>query len=236
MNTKLILKNLNLLFVDDNHHINTEIESIFSPMFKNITLAKNSNEALAFFKQKPIDIVITDIEMPGDNGFLLIEAIRKSDPEIPIIILSAHSSKQHLMRAVNLCIDGYITKPLSFKKFDTVLDRAAKRLEHKVSSYKLNEQVVYHPMQKMLYVDYQEVSLGQKECMLLELLINNNHRIVGKLEIAKTIWGNSDMTESALKNLISELRRKLKYNLIKNQPSRGWILITQNFENFSSEA
>ncbi len=229
MNTKLILKNLNLLFVDDNDHISDEIDSIFSLTFKSITHAENYNEALAFFKQKPIDIVITDIEMPDEDGFSLIESIRQLDPEIPVIILSAYSQNRYLMRAANLCIDGYITKPLSFKKFDAALDRTAKRLEYKVSSYNLNEHVAYHPLHKILYVDNQEVSLGQKECMLLELLLNNNHRIVGKSEISKTIWANGDMTEPALKNLISELRKKLKYDLIKNQPSRGWILNTQDF-------
>jgi DNA-binding response OmpR family regulator len=230
MNTKLILKNLNLLFVDDDHHISAAIDSIFSLMFKSITLAENSKTALDFFNQKSIDIVITDIEMPEADGFSLIESIRQLDPEIPIIILSAYSSTHYLMHAANLRIDGYITKPLSFNKLDSVLDRVAKRLEHKVSYYNLNNQVVYHPLHKMLFVDNQEVSLGQKECMLLELLLTNNHRIVGKPEIAATIWANTDMTESALKNLISELRKKLKYDLIKNQPSRGWILNYQHLE------
>jgi YesN/AraC family two-component response regulator len=72
MNTKLILKNLNLLFVDDDHRISAEIYSIFSSMFKSITLAESSNKAFAFFREKPVDIIITDIEMPGDDGFSLI--------------------------------------------------------------------------------------------------------------------------------------------------------------------
>jgi two-component system, OmpR family, response regulator VanR len=224
MNTKLILKNLNLLFVDDDHRISAEIYSIFSSMFKSITLAESSNKAFAFFREKPVDIIITDIEMPGDDGFSLIESIRQIDTEIPIIILSAYNKNHYLMRAANLRIDGYITKPLSFKKLNIALDRAAKRLEHKVRPVKLCQQVTYHPLQKMLHVDNNEVSLGQKECLLLELLLNKNHRIVGKSELFEAIWADGDMTESALKNLISELRKKLKYDLIKNQPSRGWIL------------
>ncbi len=224
MNTRLILKNLNLLFVDDNHRICAEIYSIFSSVFKSITLAESTCAALAFFKEKPIDIVITDIEMPGEDGFSLIDSLRQLDPEIPVIILSAYSQNHYLMRAANLRIDGYITKPLSFKKLDKALARAARRLEHKVRPVKLCEQVTYHPLQKMLHVDNREVSLGQKECLLLELLLNKNNRIVGKSELFEAIWADGDMTESALKNLISELRKKLKYDLIKNQPSRGWIL------------
>jgi two-component system, OmpR family, response regulator VanR len=228
MNAKLILKNLNLLFVDDNPRISAEIYSIFSSIFNNITLAHNACTALSIFQEKPIDLIITDIEMPGEDGLTLIEKIRDADQEVPIIILSAHSDHQYLMRAANLRIDGYITKPISFHKLNTALAKTVQRLEHKVSAIKLSPQIVYHPLLKVLYVDGQEVSLGTKECLLLELLLYKHHRVVGRTEIADIVWPDHDMTESALKNLISELRKKLKYDLIKNQPSRGWILNTQD--------
>ena len=228
MQTKLILKHLDLLLVDDNQRIHAEIYSLFSSIFKTITLAHDAKTALKHYKNKNIDIVITDIEMPDINGLTFIEEIRSTNQNIPIVILSAHTDTDYLLRAANLQIDGYITKPINFKKFESTLARAVLRLEHRIKPANISSAITYHPLLKTLQVDDKETSLGNKECLLLELLIHNNHKVVSKNKIQDTVWPDEIMTESALKNLLGELRKKLKYNVIKNQPARGWILNTEN--------
>ena len=228
MKTKLILKQLNLLFIDDSYNIGAEIYPIFSPMFNSVTLAHDAESALSHFKNKNINIIISDIEMPGENGLSLIEKIRSTDPYIPIVMLSAHTNSDYLMQAANLQIDGYITKPISYKKLNIALDRAVLRLENRIDTITITEDISYHPLLKTLTVDQQEVSLGNKEQLLLELLISKSHKVVNKQEIKDTVWTEDSMSESALKNLLGELRNKLKYDVIKNKPARGWILNTIN--------
>ena len=224
MHTSLILKNLNLLFVDDNNHISAEIYALFSTIFKTISLAHDAASAIKICEAQNIDIIITDIEMPGMDGLGFVEHIRQTNTSIPIIILSAHTDNDYLFRAANLQIDGYMTKPLNFKKLEHTLAKSAERLEHLVTSINILDNITYHPLNKILEVDDKEVSLGNKECLLLELLLHKQHRIVSKLEIQESVWPNDLMSESALKNLLGELRKKLKYDIIKNQPARGWIL------------
>ena len=224
MHTSLILKNLNLLFVDDNHRISAEIYSLFSTIFKTITLAQDAETAIKNYKEKTIDIIITDIEMPGMDGLSFIEHIRLTNTSIPIIVLSAYTDNEYLFRAANLQIDGYITKPLNFKKLESTLARSAARLEYLVKSISITNKITYHPLMKTLEVNNEEISLGTKECSLLELLLKNNHRIISKQEISETVWPDDMMSESALKNLLGELRKKLKHDIIKNQPARGWTL------------
>jgi DNA-binding winged helix-turn-helix (wHTH) protein len=88
----------------------------------------------------------------------------------------------------------------------------------------INDDVFYHLVHKKLIVKGKEISLGTKESLLLELLMFGKNCIVSKAEIAKIVWRNQRMTESALKNLLSQLRRKLQCNVIKNQSSRGWYI------------
>ena len=228
MNTKHILKHLNLLLVDDNQRIHAEIYKLFSAIFKSITLAHNVETAMQQYDEQEIDIIITDIEMPGIDGLTFIETIRSSNQNIPIVILSAHTDNKYLFRAANLQIDGYMTKPLNFKKLETTLARAVLRLEHRIQPICISSKIIYHPLLKTLQVDDAEVSLGNKECLLFELLLHKKHRIVSKQEIQEAVWPDEIMSESALKNLISELRKKLNYNVIKNQPARGWILNTDD--------
>ena len=143
---------------------------------------------------------------------------------MPIIILSAHADNEYLLRAANLQIDGYIIKPLNFTKLESALARAISRLEHCINPVNISDKIIYQPLLKMLQVDDEEVSLGNKECRLLELLLEKKHRVVNKQENHEAVWPDEIMSESALKNLLSELRKKLKYDVIENRPARGWIL------------
>ncbi|MEN8169255.1 MAG: response regulator transcription factor [Pseudomonadota bacterium] len=227
MHTNLILKHLNLLVVDDNQRVHSEMHTLFSTVFKSISLAHDVDTALHLFDANPIDIIITDIEMPGHDGLCFIESIRLSDVNIPIIILSAHTDTKYLLRAANQQVDGYIIKPLSFKKLEPSLTRAVARLEHRINAIDISNHITYHPLYKTLHVDNQQISLGNKECQLLELLLTKRHRVVGKSEIHSAVWPDEEISESALKNLLSELRKKLKYDVIHNQPARGWTLRTR---------
>lgn len=227
MHQNQILKHLNLLLVDDNYQSHAELYSLFSPIFKSITLAQDAEMALALYEQSPIDIIISDIKMPGRDGLYFIEQIRKTNTLIPIIVLSAHTDSDYLFRAANLQVDGYITKPLNYKKLECALDRAVSRLEHRIEPIQVSDTITYHPLLKTLHVDSEEVSLGNKECLLLELLLYNTHRVVSKQDIHDAVWPEEIVSESALKNLLGELRKKLKYDVIKNRHGMGWTLASE---------
>lgn len=218
------LQHLNLLLIDDSHQSNAELYSVFSSIFKTITFAHDAANALDAYAQGTIDIIISDIQLPDIDGLTIIEEIRTSNARIPIIILSAYTNKEYLLRAANLQIDGYVTKPLNFKKLESALERAVARLEHRIQPIQIAASVTYHPLQKVLEVDGEEVSLGNKECLLLELLVHTNRRVVSKEAIHEAVWPDEIVSESALKNLLGELRKKLKYDLIKNRHGLGWYL------------
>lgn len=222
-----ILKHLNLLLVDDSHHIHAELYSLFSPIFKSITLAQNAEMAMDHYERTAIDIIISDIKMPGTDGLSLIEKIRETDKLIPIIVLSAHADSKYLLKAANLQVDGYIIKPLNFKKLDSALVRAVSRLEHRVEPIQISDPIIYHPLLKTLHVNGDEVSLGSKECVLLELFLFNRHKVIRKQDIHDAVWPDEIVTESALKNLLSELRKKLQHDVIKNRHGLGWILSSE---------
>lgn len=228
MDTKQILRHLNLLLLDDSRHNAAEIYSIFSNIFNSITLAHDVESAIRLLATNPIDIIITDIRMPGVDGLSFADDVRSTNTTIPIIILSAHTDKEYLLRAANLQIDGYITKPLNFSKLNSALARAVTRLTHRVQAIDISDTITFHPLLKTLYVDGEEVSLGNKEYLLLHLLVGNMHRVINKQEIHATVWPDEVVSESALKNLMGELRKKLKYNVILNRHGQGWILTQEN--------
>lgn len=224
MQSHIVLQSLNLLFIDNDTHVTKNAYSLFSPMFKSVTLAHDAGSAMHAFTASKIDIIITDIELTGEDGLTFVEKIREKDHDIPIIVLSAFSDREQLLRAVNLRIDGYLIKPLSFKKLNPALQRITQRLQHKLSIYQISEHIRYCFLTCSLIIDGELTSLGKKERLLLELLLQNANRVVTRDSIADSVWPHTNMTDSALKNLLSELRKKIKYDIIKNIPSQGWVL------------
>ncbi|MEI7839813.1 MAG: response regulator [Methylococcaceae bacterium] len=228
------LKKLNLLLVDDNIEAAALLHQQLSKHFNTVHIAHSVYYALQLYREQNIDLIITETKMRHNNGLSLIERIRKDDSKIAVIILTALNDMDYLFRAANLQVEAYMMKPLNFEKLNIALQRISKRLnvaaqpvknEKKESVfYAISDDVFYHLIHKKLIVKGKEVSLGRKESLLLELLMFSKNCIVSKAEMAKVVWRNQRMTESALKNLLVQLRRKLQYNIIKNQSSRGWYI------------
>jgi two-component system response regulator VanR len=225
-NHEFKLKKLTLLLIESDIQVREYIYQSLSTLFKSIKLAHTIEKGLELFREGGIDIIITDIKMPGSNlsDFSLIEKIRYEEIFIPIIVLTELVDSFNLLRAANLQINGYITKPVNIYKLNQSLESISKHLNNNMEPIQFTRNVTYLPMHQTLMVDNIETSLGKKECKLLELLIFNKNTITTKDEIIYTIWPNQDVTDSAVKNLLNELRRKLTSNLIKNQPSRGWYI------------
>lgn len=219
-------KHLHLLFVDDHIPAAAEAYSLFSPLFKAVTLAHSFSAAESIIQDNQIDFLIVDIELPDGNGLSLIESIRSYDDDLPIIVLSAHSHNEYLHRAANLRIDGYLTKPLNANKLNDAFNKVKHRIKSPEEYYSLdnNNKVFLSSDKACLIVDEEHISLGKKEAALLMLLISNKEQLVSKQVISNHVWPNEDMTEPALKNLLSSIRKKLKYDLITTIPNQGWML------------
>ncbi len=128
-NRKDRFKAYDILYVEDTREISEEVAFFLEPRVKKLYTAYDGEEGVASFEQHRPDIIITDIQMPKMNGIKMIEAIRLIDPEVPIIITTAFNETDYLLQAVNLGVDGYLMKPLSFKELMNRLEKIVEPLE-----------------------------------------------------------------------------------------------------------
>lgn len=223
------LKPLSILFIEDDEKIRDNVVVSLEMMFSSVYIAKDGFEAYNQYKNKNPDIILTDLAMEHYDGFSLIEKIREENLAIPIIILSAHSSKEFLIKAANLQIDGYIIKPVSLEKLLDKFSVAIKKLETNFvqnSKVQITNELSYDFNSNELFKNKELVKLGKKENQLLSLLTKNIGKTVTKEYIELTIW-QGEATEAAFKNLISSLRKKIGKDLIKNIHGFGWKLDCQ---------
>ncbi len=122
------LKKLSILFCEDDCLTQETIKLFFEDEVANFYQAYNGEEAWELFNSYPIDVVITDINMPHLNGISLVKLIRSKEPNIPIIMLSAYDDKEILLEAIELGVKTFIPKPIDFEKLLIKLEEISKEL------------------------------------------------------------------------------------------------------------
>lgn len=117
------LKKISVLYVEDDDLIRKQTIDLFEKIFKKVFSATDGEEGLEIFKKNipQIDIVITDINMPNKDGLSMIKDINNLNTNIPIIITTAHNDSEHLMDAIELNVDKYISKPVQVRELTVAI-------------------------------------------------------------------------------------------------------------------
>ncbi len=123
-----LLKRLSVLLVEDDPSIRKFLEPILRRRVKTLYVAFDGEEGLRSFKSHNPDIVITDIRMPKMDGIKMAEEIKKINPNTPIIILTAHSESDYLIKAIEIGIDKYLLKPIDIQDLLKALIQISSRL------------------------------------------------------------------------------------------------------------
>jgi excisionase family DNA binding protein len=114
-----------VLVVDDEAGIRELLSKTLALAEYDVDLASGGAEALERLHRAHYDLVITDLKMPGVDGMTVIRDARRFLPQLPIIIITGYSTEASAIEAINLGVNGYLTKPFRVPK---VLSTAAKAL------------------------------------------------------------------------------------------------------------
>ncbi len=215
--------NLTLLYVEDDEITRQNAVEYLNTFYKEVLQARDGQEALEIYKEKKPDIIITDIEMPRLNGLEMAKQIRKGDKTTPIVIATAFTDTSYLLKAVELQLIKYITKPITSKKLKEALNLVLEHM-HLNRIIVIDKECYYDKLNKTLIVDTLLVKLTNKEIQLLDLLAKNYHRMVSYEEIENTVWYDDVMSKDSLRALIRTLRIKLQGDYIENISGFGYRL------------
>lgn len=223
-----VLKNLSILYIEDEEEIRENIKKTLLLLCGKVhttSCIKDSREILSNHK---IDIIISDINLPDQNGLSFAKEIREIDKIIPIILLTAHTDKEFLLQAARLKLIDYLTKPIDFKTLNIALQKSAQDILYN-SRYIINfeNNIQYNVQYRELFnlKTQKEISLTAKEIKLLDYLIKNSNRVISHEELKANIWEDDFQgTDSALKNILNKLRKKIGKDNILNISGVGFRL------------
>lgn len=113
---------LRILVVDDEPQIRTTLELMLQHFGHRVELAEDGQHALALLSQEP-DLVLCDVNMPGTNGFAVLEALRKHPrlQETPFIFLTGMDDRRSMRQGMALGADDYLTKPFTIDELSSAI-------------------------------------------------------------------------------------------------------------------
>ncbi|MDD2291567.1 MAG: diguanylate cyclase [Aliarcobacter sp.] len=111
---KEILKTISVLYVEDENDVREFTSKLLGSLLKNVYVAQDGLEGLKIFEEHKddIDLIVSDINMPKMDGLSMCEAIKKINPEIPLVITSAHNDTNFLKRSIEIGVTTYAMKPI----------------------------------------------------------------------------------------------------------------------------
>lgn len=120
-------KEIKIMIADDHAIIREGIKNLleFDGKIKVVEQASNGEECLEILKEKDVDILLLDVNMPKKNGLEVLETLRNKGSNIKIIILTVHNEIEYLERAMDLGVDGYILKDSSSAELINAIEKVS---------------------------------------------------------------------------------------------------------------
>ncbi len=116
-----------VLVVDDEEAQRKVLTGFLRKRGYEVEAAANVDEALRIAAARPVDLVLTDLRMPGRTGLELLEELRKANPELPAIVMTAFGTVQSAVEAMKRGAADYLTKPIDLEELEVLVARTLER-------------------------------------------------------------------------------------------------------------
>ncbi len=224
------INDISILIAEDEKQLLSSMVEYLELFFEKVYTAEDGLSAYRLYEEKEPDIIIADIHMPNLDGLSMIEKIRKKDSLTKIIITSAHSDKEKLMKAIELHLVKYLVKPVQSDKLKALLLSLVDELRQKRNHVYLKESFYWDKTKKKLFEAHNEIILKPKEQKVLALLCAHANQSISSIDIYNVLYADQperDFSTNAITSLMKRIRQKLPKETIKSAYGVGYILNTK---------
>ncbi|WP_026011035.1 response regulator transcription factor [Paenibacillus sp. OSY-SE] len=217
------MMNYQILVIEDDQEIQELIKQFLMTQQYSVEVASDGIEGMKQFNKQSFDLILLDVMLPNLNGFEIAKMIRNQS-NVPIILLTALEEEQDQLKGFDLGIDDYITKPFSFH----VLIRRVEAVLRRSNDQSTDNCLVFKEVQLdcdayKVYVNEVEIPLTTKEFEIVQLLLQNEKKVLTRESIVEKIWGFDYYGETrVIDTHIKNIRKKLDIPYIKTVKGIGY--------------
>lgn len=219
---------MKILIVEDEKKIASFIAKGLREEQYAVDVAYDANTALTDIAAYEYDLIITDIMMPGMNGFEFIKKLRDTQNKTPILILTAKDRLDDKIFGLDSGADDYLTKPFAFAELLARIRALQRRPSNLLEKLEIADLILEPPTHSVTRSG-QKIELTSKEYSLLEFLLRNKERVITRTSIIEHVWDmHFDSDTNLVDVFISYLRKKIetgfRSQLIHSVRGVGYIL------------
>ena len=205
------MSSFSLLLVEDEPNLGQTLRDYLRSKKFNVELATTCAEAREKFREISPAIAILDIGLPDGDGLSLAKEFRALRKDCVLLFCTALNDPALRVEGLELGAEDYVTKPFELKELTLRLDRILKSRQvslHNPDEYRFGNLIFWPKRFELQDASGATSPLGQKECAILELLIERKNEVVARDVMIETIWGeNSFPTNRTIDNYIVKLRK-----------------------------
>jgi len=198
-----------ILLVEDDPNIGTLVKTYLERDGYAAIWVRSGEDALAELPRHPIRLVVLDIGLPGIDG---LEVCRRIAGRVPVVMLTARDEVADRVAGLELGADDYVSKPFSPRELTARIKAVLRRGGQGAAAGDVLSlgPVTVSAAAREVYVDGAEIELTQREFELLEYLVRNVGRVVGRDELLEAVWGFVSPGQTRTVEVhVAQLRRKL---------------------------
>ncbi|MFK7934212.1 MAG: response regulator transcription factor, partial [Saprospiraceae bacterium] len=183
---------MRILLVEDEENIRDVVKLNLEMEDYEVVTAADGRTALKHFKEQHFDLLILDVMLPEVDGFQIVEQVRLTNMDVPVIFLTAKDSAGDRITGLKKGADDYLTKPFNLEELllrvNNLIKRTSKSPENTPEIYEFGRN-------KVNFITYEatgnpgEFTLTKKEAMLLKLLVDRKDEVVSRQQILQSVWG-----------------------------------------------
>ncbi len=232
-----MLNTQKICIVDDEPKILRFIAANLKSIGYEVSTMSSGEELLEKFDLVSPDLILLDIMMPGQDGFLVLEKLRKFS-NVPVIMLTARSNAKDKVQGLNVGADDYLTKPFSLEELFARVNAVLRRSKLTSADSKMIEtsvittgELAFDLGSKRCWINDEEFKLTPTEYSVMEILALNLDKVVQHETLLSEVWGPQYRDDvEYLRVGIARIRRKIKKALQKEEeyiityPGLGYML------------
>lgn len=200
---------IKILVVEDNAELNKMVCKYLVAAGYDITGCLNAENALKKMESNRFDLIISDIMMPGMDGFEFAEAIRLTDKEVPILFMTARDDMPAKERGYRIGIDDYIVKPFDIGELSLRVGALLRRINIETRKKIEVGNLVLDREEHTAYVNEEEIALTVREFDLLYKLLSFPRKTFSRPQFMEEFWGyDTSATSRSVDVYMAELRKK----------------------------
>ncbi len=201
---------MNILLVDDERQLTNALATIFKQNKYSVDCAYDGEQGLDFALSGIYDVIILDIMMPKMNGITMLQRLRERNIDTPVLMLSAKSETTDKIDGLNAGADDYLAKPFDTAELLARVKALLRRKDKFTGDLLSFGDLSLDRSSFEVLCGQKRITLGKKEFQILEMLMLNGGKTIGKEKFIEKIWGfDTDAEYNTIEVYVSFLRKKL---------------------------